>query len=121
MNPDLELLQHYPFEKLRQLFEGLQPEPGLAPINLGIGEPQHPAPQFVLDALTAKLPLLSRYPATRGIPELRETITHWLQNRFKLDSVDPETQVLPVSGTREALFAIAQVIIQREVGAPNAP
>ncbi len=115
MNPDLELLQPYPFEKLRQLFEGLQPDPGLAPINLGIGEPQHPAPQFVLDALREKLPLSSRYPATRGLPELRQAIATWLQNRFKLASVDAETQVLPVSGTREALFAIAQVIIQREV------
>ena len=114
MNPDLDRLQAYPFEKLRQLFHSHQPNPELRSINLGIGEPQHPAPDFVLSALSEQLPLLAKYPATRGLSELRQAIANWLQARFKLDAVDPETQVLPVSGTREALFAIAQTVIRRD-------
>ncbi|MEP5765332.1 MAG: succinyldiaminopimelate transaminase [Halieaceae bacterium] len=113
MNPDLELLQAYPFEKLRLLFEDLAPRPQLPALNFGIGEPQHPAPDFVLQALQEKLPQLARYPATRGIPELRRAIADWLQLRFSLPAVDPDGQVLPVAGTREALFAIAQAVVDR--------
>jgi len=113
MNPDLDLLQAYPFEKLRQLFSGLQPPAQLPPINLGIGEPQHPAPDFVVTELTKHLPLLAKYPSTRGLPELRQSIAAWLQRRFQLPAVDAETQVLPVAGTREALFAIAQAVCKR--------
>lgn len=113
MNPDLDRLQSYPFEKLRQLFAGVTPDPGLKPISLGMGEPQHPAPQFVLQTLQEKLPLLSRYPATRGIGELREAIASWLQTRFGLATVDANFQVLPVNGTREALFAFAQAVVDR--------
>jgi N-succinyldiaminopimelate aminotransferase len=114
MNPDLELLHPYPFEKLRELFAGIEPAAALEPISLGIGEPRHPAPEFVLQALRENLSLLSRYPATRGIPELREAIARWLQQRFELTSVDAHSQVLPVNGTREALFAFTQALIDRE-------
>jgi N-succinyldiaminopimelate aminotransferase len=113
MNPDLKLLQPYPFEKLRQLLEPLQPPSGLEPISLGIGEPQHASPEFVLRLLKEKLPLLAKYPSTRGIPELRNAAANWLQQRFQLASVDPDSQVLPVAGTREALFAIAQTVVDR--------
>jgi N-succinyldiaminopimelate aminotransferase len=113
MNPDLELLQAYPFERLRTLFQDIEPGPDYAPINLGIGEPQHAAPDFVIERLQRELPLLSRYPATRGIPELRQGIADWLQNRYRIARVDPETQVLPVNGTREALFALTQAVIDR--------
>jgi N-succinyldiaminopimelate aminotransferase len=113
MNPDLELLQSYPFEKLRQLFKDLRPPTALDPISLGIGEPQHPAPDFVVARLTEHLPLLAKYPSTRGLPELRQSIASWLQQRFQLAGVDAETQVLPVAGTREALFAIAQAVCDR--------
>ena len=114
MNPDLDRLQAYPFEKLRQLFKEIEPNAELAPISLGMGEPRHRAPAFVREELIAHLDSLANYPATRGIPELRAAITHWLQQRFQLAQVDPETQVLPVSGTREALFAIAQAVVDRE-------
>jgi N-succinyldiaminopimelate aminotransferase len=113
MNPDLDLLQAYPFEKLRLLFSGLQPPADLSPINLGIGEPQHPAPDFVIASLTEQLALLAKYPSTRGLPELRQSIAAWLMQRFGLAAVDAETQVLPVAGTREALFAIAQAVCDR--------
>jgi N-succinyldiaminopimelate aminotransferase len=113
MNRDLELLQPYPFERLRQLFEGITPVAAGSHISLGIGEPRHPAPEFVMDELVRRLDLLARYPATRGIVELRSAISSWLENRFALVSVDPETQVLPVAGTREALFAIAQAVVDR--------
>jgi N-succinyldiaminopimelate aminotransferase len=112
MNPDLDRLHPYPFEKLRLLFADLTP-PALPGINLGMGEPRHAPPDFVGAALAAALPALSRYPATRGLPELREAMARWLCRRFALPGVDPESEVLPVAGTREGLFAIAQVLIDR--------
>jgi N-succinyldiaminopimelate aminotransferase len=122
MNPDLERLQPYPFERLRQLFADLKPPASLAHINLSIGEPKHATPPFIFEALTNALPGLSVYPATAGTPALREAIAAWLQRRFAA-AVDPATQVLPVNGTREALFAIAQTVIDRtraaRVVAPN--
>ena len=122
MNPDLQRLQPYPFEKLRALFADLEPADKPA-INLGVGEPKHAAPEPVLERLRQELPQVARYPATRGIPELRGTIASWLEQRYALDAVDAESQVLPVNGTREALFAFAQAVIDREkqplVIAPN--
>ena len=122
MNPDLTRLQPYPFERLRQLFSGVTPPPGMAPINLSIGEPKHPTPQFFKDALARSLEGLSAYPATLGSLELRTAIADWLGRRFGA-TVDPATQVLPVLGTREALFALAQTVIDRSrtarVIAPN--
>jgi len=111
MNPQLELLQPYPFERLRQLFAGLTPPANLPPISLSIGEPRHAAPEFVLAEISANLHRLSNYPSTLGIPELRAAVAGWLERRFQLNGVDPEHQVLPVSGTREALFAFAQAVV----------
>jgi N-succinyldiaminopimelate aminotransferase len=123
VNPDLRRLQPYPFERLRQLFAGTTPPAGLAPINLSIGEPKHSTPRLIFDALTAALPGLAQYPVTAGMPALREAIATWLTRRFDLPPVDPASQVLPVIGTREALFAIAQTVIDRSrkarVVAPN--
>ncbi len=122
MNSDLQQLQPYPFEKLRALKEGLTPPATLEHINLSVGEPKHPAPEFVRKELVDQLSGLSVYPATKGIPELREAIARWLEGRFQLSSgLNPETQVLPVNGTREALFAFAQTIVRRCDGEQLSP
>ncbi|GAA5127994.1 succinyldiaminopimelate transaminase [Alloalcanivorax gelatiniphagus] len=112
MNPDLERLHPYPFEKLGALFSGL-PVADKPHIALSIGEPQHPSPDFVQQVLRDNTALLSRYPATAGLPELRQAIAGWLTRRFKLSGVDAGRQVLPVNGTREALFAFAQALLNR--------
>ena len=115
MNPSLARLQPYPFERLRALLAGAKPPTDLSPISMSIGEPRHTPPQFVLDALTANLDTLSSYPATLGIPRFRQAVADWLTRRFALpaDAVNPETMVLPVNGTREALFAVAQAVTDR--------
>ncbi len=113
MNPDLERLQPYPFEKLRTLLAGVTPDAAHAPISLSIGEPRHATPEVVTAALTGHLSGLSTYPATAGTPALREAIAGWLVRRYGLPHVDPATQVLPVNGSREALFALAQTVIDR--------
>ena len=120
MNKDLSLLQRYPFEKLAELKRDLQPPPGLDHISLSIGEPRHPAPHFVIESLIAHLHQLSTYPSTQGQQALREAIAAWLSARFAIrpDDVDPAAHVLPVSGTREALFAIAQCLIDRSAANP---
>ena len=110
MNPLLQRLHPYPFERLRELTRGLTPNPALRPINLGIGEPRHPAPQLVVDAITGAMAGLSVYPPTAGSPALREACAGWLQRRYGV-AVDPASQVLPVNGSREALFALAQVVV----------
>ena len=110
MNPRLALLHPYPFEKLRELLAGATPPAQSRPINLSIGEPQHPTPALVKDALTAGLESLSRYPLTRGLPELRSVLAQWIARRHGT-AIDPETEILPVAGSREALFAIAQTIL----------
>ena len=110
MNPLLQRLHPYPFERLRELTQGLVPNPALRPIGLGIGEPRHPAPALVIEALAGAMAGLSHYPATAGAPALREAIAGWLQRRYGV-GVDPATQVLPVNGSREALFALAQTVI----------
>jgi N-succinyldiaminopimelate aminotransferase len=113
MNPDLQRLQPYPFERLRGLLAGVTPPPGLAPINLSIGEPKHATPPFILEALAKALPGVATYPATAGQPELREAIAAWACRRYGLKALDPATQVLPVAGSREALFAFAQAVVDR--------
>lgn len=120
MNKDLSLLHRYPFEKLAELKQDLRPPQQLDHIALSIGEPRHPAPQFVIENLIAHLHQLSNYPSTRGKQELREAIATWISNRFAIDQslVDPEFNLLPVSGTREALFAIAQAIVDRAATDP---
>ena len=112
MNPDLDRLQAYPFEKLRALFADLAP-PAQPALNLGIGEPRHEPPRLAVDALSANLSGLSRYPATRGLPELRTAMADWLKRRFGLPALDPDGEVLPVAGTREGLFAVAQALVDR--------
>lgn len=113
MNPRLQHLHPYPFEKLRALFAGTTPPEHLRPVNLSIGEPKHAAPQLVLNALDKAISGVSTYPTTKGLPALRLAITNWLTQRFTLpsDMLDAECHVLPVNGTREALFAIAQALI----------
>lgn len=115
MNPDINKLQAYPFERLAALKKDLQPPAALSHIALSIGEPRHAAPAFVLDALTAHRAELSSYPTTKGILELRQAIVQWLCHRFALParSLDADKHVLPVSGTREALFAFAQAVVDR--------
>ncbi len=118
MNPDLDRLQPYPFERLRALFADLELPGGVDPIALSIGEPRHPLPDFVEPTLQAAVSGYNHYPTTRGAPALRETIALWLQQRFTLpDGIDPERQILPVAGTREALFAIAQAVVDPHAGA----
>jgi len=110
-NPLLERLQPYPFEKLRALIGGHTPNAALKPINLSIGEPKHPTPALVKEALAKSLDGLAVYPATMGTPELRGAIAAWLGRRYGISRPDPEAQVLPVNGTREALFAFAQTVL----------
>jgi N-succinyldiaminopimelate aminotransferase len=116
MNPNLEKLQPYPFEKLRGLFAQVSPNPQLKPISLSIGEPKHPTPEFIKRALTEHLAGLASYPATAGLPALRTAIAAWLQRRYALDALSADTQVLPVNGSREALFAIAQTVVDPRAG-----
>jgi len=111
VNPLLEKLQPYPFEKLRKLLAGITPNEGLRPINLSIGEPKHPTPELVRRALVQALDGLAVYPLTAGLPELREAVAGWLERRYRIPKPDAATQVLPVNGTREALFAFAQTVI----------
>ncbi|MBB6558650.1 N-succinyldiaminopimelate aminotransferase [Acidovorax soli] len=110
MNPLLSRLQPYPFERLRKLFAGVTPPAQYSPISLGMGEPRHPTPQFIKDALSNNLSGLASYPATAGEPRLREAFTTWLHKRYAL-ALDPATQVLPINGSREALFAFAQTVV----------
>lgn len=112
MNTDLNRLQAYPFEKLAALKAGITP-PALPHIAWSIGEPQHEPPQFVLDTLMAAMPRLSNYPTTKGIDELRQAISAWAIKRFQLKTLDANSEVLPVNGTREALFSFAQAVIDR--------
>ena len=115
MNPDLTRLQPYPFERLEKLVAGIEVPADLARISLSIGEPRHATPGFIIEEVITHLHGLSTYPTTRGVPALRAAIADWLTRRFALPagSLDPDTQVLPVNGTREALFAIAQGMIDR--------
>ena len=111
MNPRLGFLQPYPFEKLRALLAGVVPSAEFSPVNLSIGEPKHPTPGLIKSALVGNLDGLSAYPATAGLPELREAVADWLKRRYGLPAIDPATQVIPVNGSREALFAFAQTVI----------
>ena len=110
VNPRLDRLQPYPFERLRELTAGITPNAAFAPISLGIGEPRHAAPALIEEAIKGAMKGLSGYPATAGTPALREAITAWMSRRYGL-ALDPATQVLPVNGSREALFAIAQTVV----------
>ena len=119
LNPRLDRLHAYPFERLAQLKADVHPPAGLSPIGMSIGEPQHEPPPLVLQALRDNLHRLGSYPTTAGLPELREAAARWLERRFGLAPrrIDAERMVLPVNGTREALFAFVQAAID-ERGQP---
>ena len=115
MNPHLNLLQPYPFQRLRDLFEGLTPNPDFAPVNLSIGEPKHATPEIITEALSANLAGLASYPTTIGVPALRVAINDWLQRRYQIPALNIDRAILPVNGSREALFAFAQAVIDTSV------
>ncbi len=111
MNPLLARLQPYPFERLRQLHADITPNPAYSPISLGIGEPRHATPQLIKDAIIGSLAGLASYPGTQGEPQLRQAMSDWLARRYGGLQVNPATQILPVNGSREALFSLAQTVI----------
>ncbi|WP_037586843.1 succinyldiaminopimelate transaminase [Stenoxybacter acetivorans] len=111
MNPNLNQLQAYPFARLRLATEGISPPDGATPIPLHIGEPKHPTPKIITDALTANIDKLSVYPATAGLPELKQACAEWLHRRYDGLTVNAQTEVLPVLGSREALFSFVQTVI----------
>ena len=113
MNQNLNLLQPYPFQRLRDLYKGVLPNKGYSPINLSIGEPKHETPQIVNEAIINNISGLAIYPTTIGSIELRETISAWISRRYNVPRINPDTQILPVTGSREALFAFAQVVIDQ--------
>ena len=115
MNPHLAHLQPYPFEKLRALFAGVTPSPQHKEIKLSIGEPQHATPQFIMDALAGGLKGLANYPTTQGMPILRQAIAAWCDRRYGV-FLNPESEILPVNGSREALFSFAQTVIDPSRG-----
>jgi N-succinyldiaminopimelate aminotransferase len=119
MNSNLDLLQAYPFEKLNNLFNNAVPPTNFSPIKLSIGEPQHATPDIIIQAMIKDLDQnLAKYPTTKGSLALRETIADWLKRRFKLENVDPNRHVLPVNGTREALFSFAQTVVNSQSANP---
>ncbi len=113
MNPNLDQLHPYPFEKLKQLKQDIVPPIDKAHIALSIGEPKHKTPALIHQALVNQIDGVAKYPTTKGLPELRQTIANWISQRFKISNqdFDIETQVVPVSGTREALFSFAQAVV----------
>ena len=111
MNPNLDRLQPYPFQKLNKLFEGITPEQAYSPISLHIGEPKHATPDFIRQAVTDNLASMAVYPTTLGDRSLRTSIAAWLRRRYRLPEIDPDTQVIPVNGSREALFSFAQAVV----------
>ena len=115
VNPRLDLLQPYPFEKLRALFAGVTPNPQYKEIKLSIGEPQHATPAFIMEALAKGLGGLANYPVTAGVPQLRTAIGRWCEHRYGIE-LNPENEILPVNGSREALFSFAQTVIDPSRG-----
>ncbi len=113
MNPHLNALHPYPFEKLATLNQGVTANKEKAHIALSIGEPKHATPHFIQEALLRHLHGLTQYPTTKGLPELRQACADWLSHRFKIPAaaINAETQVLPVNGTREALFSLVQAVV----------
>ncbi|WP_137718958.1 succinyldiaminopimelate transaminase [Methylobacillus flagellatus] len=118
MNPSLNLLQPYPFQRLRELFAGVTPNPAYSAINLSIGEPKHATPQLIKDAMVSNLAGLANYPTTAGIPALRQAISDWATRRYGIPALNIDTEIIPVNGSREALFAFAQAVIDPSRTAP---
>ncbi|MBU6468672.1 MAG: succinyldiaminopimelate transaminase [Betaproteobacteria bacterium] len=114
MNPRLELLQPYPFEKLRGLMQGVTGNSALAPISLSVGEPRHPTPKFIQDEWHQQVQGLSHYPTTQGSESLRASISQWIKKRFSVSHIDPNANIIPTLGSREALFSVIQVLINSE-------
>ncbi|SFE49525.1 succinyldiaminopimelate transaminase [Nitrosomonas sp. Nm166] len=119
MNPNLNQLQPYPFQKLRQLLEGITRNAALSPIELQIGEPKHATPDFIRQAMVNNLDGLSTYPTTHGTSSLRTSIAAWIKRRFKLTDINRDTEIIPVNGSREALFSFAQAVIDRSISQPG--
>lgn len=119
MNPYLANLNEFTFTRLARLLAGTPPPAGLKPINLSIGEPKHPTPQFICDALANSTSGLTQYPPTKGSPELRATIANWIKRRFHLSALSPDTQVLPVVGTKEAIYSLTQLIVDPSKSSPT--
>ncbi len=117
VNPNLDLLHPYPFQKLRDLFRGVTPNPDYSPINLSIGEPKHATPDFIRRALAENLDGLANYPTTQGSDALRQAIGAWIERRYGIPPLNPNTQILPLNGSREGLFAFAQAVI--DTSKPN--
>ena len=113
MNEQMDALQPYPFQRLKQLKAGITPNPDLDHIALSIGEPKHAAPEFVRAALVEHLDDIEVYPTTGGRADLKQAVAHWLSHRFGLPEMDPQAHILPVNGTREALFAFVQAVFDR--------
>ena len=111
MNPLLDQLQPYPFARLREAMQGVNPPEGVTPVHLHIGEPKHPTPEVITNALTASLHELEKYPLTAGLPELRQACADWMRRRYDGLTVNPDTEVLPVLGSREALFSFVQTVL----------
>ena len=118
MNPSFDQLQSYPFQKLAALTGAVTPPPELKRISLHIGEPKHPTPEFIKRALTENLGGLANYPTTLGAPSLRVAVAEWMRRRYGLTDINAETQIIPVNGSREALFAFAQTVVDRTRAAP---
>jgi N-succinyldiaminopimelate aminotransferase len=118
MNPNLNQLQPYPFQRLRELFAGVTPNADYQPINLSIGEPKHATPKLIQDALVNNLAGLANYPTTAGVLGLRQAISAWATRRYGIPALDVEKEIVPVNGSREALFAFAQAVIDRSRPAP---
>jgi N-succinyldiaminopimelate aminotransferase len=118
MNQNLDLLQPYPFQRLRDLFKDIKPNNDFSPINLSIGEPKHETPQLIKDAFINHLSGLANYPTTIGVLALRETISEWLSKRYNIPALSPDKAILPVNGSREALFAFAQAVIDTSKSKP---
>lgn len=118
MNPNLNQLQPYPFQRLRELFAGVTPNANYQPINLSIGEPKHATPKLIQEALVNNLAGLANYPTTAGILGLRQAISAWATRRYGIPALDVEKEIIPVNGSREALFAFAQAVIDRSRPAP---
>jgi N-succinyldiaminopimelate aminotransferase len=118
MNPNLNKLQPYPFQRLRDLFAGVTPNPAYQSINLSIGEPKHATPDLIKEAMVSSLAGLANYPTTAGIPALRQAICNWLSKRYSIAALDIEKEIVPINGSREALFAFAQAVIDGSRPAP---
>ena len=118
MNSNLPKLQPYPFQRLRDLFAGITPNPAYKPVNLSIGEPKHDTPALIKQALVDNLAGLATYPTTAGVPELRAAIAHWATRRYGIPLLNIEKEIIPVNGSREALFAFAQAVINSNQDKP---